>query len=100
MLMCLIEGFWLYTKEVAQMKNRKDNCRRQDGRISRRDFMSTAAAAAVAVSTAASSVRAANPSKKFKLKYAPSFGMFRQHAGNDPVGQLKFMADLAFMYMN
>ena len=43
MLMCLIEGFWLYTKEAAQMKNRKDNCRLQDGRVSRCDFMDIAA---------------------------------------------------------
>jgi hypothetical protein len=89
--MCLIEGFWLYTKEVAQMKNRKDISHRKAVKMPRRDFMTTAAA---------SSVRAANPSKKFKLNYAPSFGMFRQHAGNDPVDQLKFMADLTFMYMN
>jgi hydroxypyruvate isomerase len=33
---------------------------------------------------------------KFRLKYAPHFGMFRHHAGNDPVEQLKFMADQGF----
>ena len=32
----------------------------------------------------------------FKLKYAPHFGMFRNHAGNDPVDQINFMADLGF----
>src|SRR5690625_2403172 len=32
----------------------------------------------------------------FKLKYAPHFGMFRNHAGNDPVDQIHFMADLGF----
>ena len=47
MLMCLIEGFWLYAKEAAQMKNRKGNFRRQDGRLSRRDFMYTTAAAII-----------------------------------------------------
>ena len=80
------------------MKNRKDNSHQQDGGMSRRDFMG-AAAAAVAISTAASAVRAANPSKKFKLKYAPPFGMFRHHAGNDPIDQLKFMADQGFTAM-
>lgn len=34
--------------------------------------------------------------RAFKLKYAPHFGMFRQHAGEDPVDQLKFMADQGF----
>jgi hydroxypyruvate isomerase len=32
----------------------------------------------------------------FKLKYAPHFGMFAQHAGEDPVGQLEFAADEGF----
>lgn len=32
----------------------------------------------------------------FRLKYAPHFGMFRHHAGDDPVDQLKFAADEGF----
>jgi hydroxypyruvate isomerase len=32
----------------------------------------------------------------FNLNYAPHFGMFRHHAGNDPIDQLKFMADAGF----
>lgn len=32
----------------------------------------------------------------FKLNYAPHLGMFKNHAGNDPVDQLKFMADQGF----
>lgn len=32
----------------------------------------------------------------FKLKYAPHFGMFRNHAGDDPIEQLKFAADEGF----
>lgn len=32
----------------------------------------------------------------FKLKYAPHFGMFKHHAGDDPVDQLRFMADEGF----
>lgn len=81
------------------MKHQKKNSHQQDGKLSRRDFMGGAAAAAVAISTANSTGRAENPSKKFKLKYAPSFGMFRQHAGNDPIDQLKFMADQGFTAM-
>ncbi|MDO5979522.1 hydroxypyruvate isomerase family protein [Flavivirga spongiicola] len=32
----------------------------------------------------------------FKLNYAPHLGMFKHHAGNDPVNQLNFMADQGF----
>ncbi len=32
----------------------------------------------------------------FKLKYAPPFGMFKEHAGKNPIDQLKFMADQGF----
>lgn len=32
----------------------------------------------------------------FKLKYAPHLGMFRHHAGKDPIDQLNFMADQGF----
>ncbi len=34
--------------------------------------------------------------ENFNLKYAPHFGMFRQHAGDDLIDQLKFMADAGF----
>jgi len=32
----------------------------------------------------------------FKLKYAPHFGMFRHSAGDDPLDQLQFIADVGF----
>ena len=32
----------------------------------------------------------------FRLKYAPHFGMFRHHAGDDPLDQLRFLADEGF----
>jgi hydroxypyruvate isomerase len=35
-------------------------------------------------------------SPKFRMKYAPHFGMFRNSAGDDPVDQLKFAADQGF----
>ena len=34
--------------------------------------------------------------KGFKLKYAPHFGMFQQHAGQDLIDQIKFIADEGF----
>ncbi len=32
----------------------------------------------------------------FNLNYAPHFGMFRHHAGEDPIDQLKFIYDVGF----
>ena len=32
----------------------------------------------------------------FNLKYAPHLGMFAEHAGEDPIAQLEFMADQGF----
>jgi hydroxypyruvate isomerase len=67
--------------------------------VSRRGFLSTAAAAAWAASLVPAATQAAQPPKKFKLKYAPSFDEFRKHAGNDPIDRLKFMADEGFSAM-
>jgi hydroxypyruvate isomerase len=36
------------------------------------------------------------PQRRFKLKYAPHFGQFAAHAGEDLIDQLKFMADEGF----
>lgn len=36
------------------------------------------------------------PAEPFTLDYAPHFGMFRHTAGDDPVSQLEFMADVGF----
>ncbi|MFG0330187.1 MAG: hydroxypyruvate isomerase family protein [Phycisphaerales bacterium] len=56
--------------------------------------MATGAGAAVTRSTGALTAR--RDGHEFKLKYAPHFGMFRHHAGDDPVDQLKFAADEGF----
>jgi len=45
--------------------------------------------------TGAGSARAA-AARSFKLKYAPHFGMFRHHAGEDLLDQLRFAADEGF----
>lgn len=34
--------------------------------------------------------------KSFNLNYAPHLGMFKYHAGDDPIAQLNFMADQGF----
>ncbi|MBN1805691.1 MAG: TIM barrel protein [Sedimentisphaerales bacterium] len=83
--------------------------------ITRRNFIASAAATAATISAVSAAKAqesndnepmplgklsvAVEPPEKFKLKYAPSFGMFREHAGNDPIDQLKFMADQGFSAM-
>jgi len=37
------------------------------------------------------------PKQRFKLNYAPHFGMFKHSAGDNLIDQLKFMADNGFM---
>jgi len=66
--------------------------------VSRRRFLGTAAVAAMTASAMSSGAKA-QTNKKFKLKYAPSLGAFQEHAGKDPIDQLKFMADEGFSAM-
>jgi hydroxypyruvate isomerase len=65
--------------------------------VKRRDFVRTGlvSAAGLAVN-APSAYAAAGAAKAFKLKYAPHFGMFKASAGDDPIAQLRFMADQGF----
>ncbi|AQT66977.1 Hydroxypyruvate isomerase [Anaerohalosphaera lusitana] len=69
--------------------------------MDRRTFISTGVAAgAAAVTATSSSVLGAEEKQpapgKFKLGYAPSLGVFKEHAGTDPIEQIKFMADQGF----
>jgi len=43
--------------------------------------------------------KAADASAPFKLKYAPGFGMFREHAGKELVDNIKFCHDMGFRAM-
>jgi hydroxypyruvate isomerase len=70
--------------------------------MNRRDFIKAAGVAAGAVSVAGATVATAQDKPKkqnFKLKYAPHFGMFDNHAGKDFVDQINFMADVGFRAM-
>ena len=76
----------------------------ENKKLSRRRFIGTATAAAATLAVSpvgfAGKKSAARPAKPgFKLKYAPSFGMFAAHAGKDPIDQIKFMADQGFRAM-
>ena len=43
--------------------------------------------------------KAPDPVVPFKLKYAPSVGMFREHAGSDIIDNIKFCYDMGFRAM-
>jgi len=68
--------------------------------MNRRHFLTTGlaagAGAAVATTLPRPSQAAEGAKGKFKLKYAPHFGMFANSAGRDPIDQIKFMADQGF----
>ena len=69
--------------------------------LSRRKFIGTAAVSVGALSFLPGKPAAAKPAAApqgtgFKLKYAPYLGMFEQHAGKDPIDQLKFISDKGF----
>ena len=69
--------------------------------LSRRNFITSAAvtAAAFSVGTSTSKADTQSNSAKFKMKYAPHFGMFKNHAGENPLDELQFMADEGFTAM-
>ena len=75
---------------------------------SRRDFIRKATAAGAAIMAApavfgseefSKKRKAPDPVTPFKLKYAPGFGMFREHAGTDLVDNIKFCYDQGFRAM-
>ncbi|MBI2402739.1 MAG: xylose isomerase, partial [Gemmatimonadetes bacterium] len=81
--------------------------------LQRREFLRVAAAAGAAGAAAAAGlaplIAATGPTlardvtipgrqagRRFKLRYAPHFGMFQNHAGEDLIAQLRFMAAEGF----
>ncbi len=66
--------------------------------IDRRDFL-TSSLGAAGLGLAGPASRAAHaspPRAPFRLDYAPHFGMFQNHAGEDLVAQLEYMAEQGF----
>jgi len=87
---------------------RKNNSKNIFMNNSRRDFIRKATAAGAAIMAApavfgsasfAAKRKAPDPVAPFKLKYAPGFGMFREHAGADLVDNIKFCYDQGFRAM-
>ena len=67
--------------------------------MNRRNFTQLAGVSSFGLFTGASVIasnRQSTPKNTFNLAYAPHLGMFRHHAGNDPIDQLNFMADQGF----
>lgn len=69
--------------------------------MNRREFIAASTVTGVAALTTSASTRestrrGASNAAKFSMHFAPHFGMFSQHAGNDPVAQLEFAADQGF----
>ncbi len=69
--------------------------------MNRRNFLSKSVLAAGASSLGTTAFASETPTNaapyKYKLLYAPHFGMFENSAGKDLFDQLKFMADNGFM---
>ncbi len=66
--------------------------------MDRRSFLAAGAAAGAVVSAgpALGARQSDQPKRRFKMKYAPHFNMFKNSAGKDPIDQLKFAADEGF----
>ena len=70
--------------------------------MNRREFVRSVVTAGAGLAVAgfageaAALLEARQSRRKFRLNYAPHFGMFREHAGEDLVAQLEFMASEGF----
>ena len=68
--------------------------------MKRRNFIQKTVLTSGAISLGGAFSYATNTSNTmahtFNLKYAPHLGMFKHHAGEDPIDQLNFMADQGF----
>jgi hydroxypyruvate isomerase len=64
--------------------------------MNRRHFLQTASGGAVCAAAVGRSVLAAGRMHRFSRDYAPQLGMFRHHAGTDPIDHIYFLADQGF----
>ena len=71
--------------------------------MNRRKFLATSAVTSAALvtsvtdrSTLANAPTVNEPALSFKLNYAPHFGMFKNHTGDDLVAQLQFFKEQGF----
>lgn len=66
--------------------------------MDRRSFLAAGAATTAIAATGglAATARAQGRAGDFSMRFAPHFGMFRHHAGDDPVAQLEFAREAGF----
>ncbi len=70
--------------------------------MERRNFLKNAAAGGMAIAGlgtfvgVSASESAVSNGAKFKMKYAPHLGTFNEHAGKDPIDNIRFIADQGF----
>lgn len=69
--------------------------------MKRRTFVKSSLAASAAIPASLSSLEGKTGTNrkgepKFTLKFAPHTGMFKEHAGDDPLDEIQFMADQGF----
>ncbi|HXY37375.1 MAG TPA: sugar phosphate isomerase/epimerase family protein [Planctomycetaceae bacterium] len=65
--------------------------------LNRREFLEIGSAGALSLAAAATASRGNwSPSRRFSRNYAPQLGMFRHHAGSEPLDQIRFLADDGF----
>ena len=68
-------------------------------KMNRRNFTQLAGATGLGLfsgATAFANLKQVSSKHVFNLPYAPHLGMFKHHAGSDPIDQLNFMADQGF----
>lgn len=64
--------------------------------MNRRKFNMLAGLSTLGMMSAKANYTPLNNSYQYNLNYAPHLGMFKAHAGDDPIDQLHFMADQGF----
>ncbi|MBK7106896.1 MAG: TIM barrel protein [Ignavibacteriae bacterium] len=75
---------------------------RNSNNVGRRNFIKTASLSAAALTLGVSKINAdiqkndSDKNQKFKMKFAPHFGMFENNAGKDYINQLNFIAEHGF----
>ncbi len=85
---------------MGERRGQRPEARGQRGAVTsgRREFLKSAAIAGAALAAGSHEAlgSAQTAPRKFKLAYAPHFGMFRQHAAQGLVAELEFMNDEGF----
>lgn len=64
--------------------------------MDRRAFLGATGGAIAAGTALGASAKGRSGTEKFSMHFAPHFGMFRHHAGDDPVAQLEFASAQGF----